>query len=302
MEPTSNQLQQVSKNLPALQTKQKEIFLIAASKISNRDVAPRIIEASYETKLVDVPLASSVPGQPDVIDMVTQMRIMVGQNKDVTTQQLEVEARFLQNNYRAYSISDLQLALELFLNNRLDIELPTYVTFSPLFIAHVMNAYIRYRQKTMKEVEQLSDRPMLMLEQSDKEQRVQGLKDCIKECYAHERGGFVERFYNDMVLELLIRTGRLNITDELFKAADKYAEAAFLKDRTANRDKKRQKHKHDVSHIGEAIKTNPAGLYPGNRQKAEEVYRQDYFLMYYFKNNKLNSLIDSITETDLKEK
>lgn len=281
-----------------LPAKQKEILLVAAKKVSNADVADKIILTRFEKPLSEIQLANDphIEGERDMIDIVTQWRIMVGQSKDQTPTQLEVEARFMKNNYGNLTIADLDLAMELFLNNRLDIDLPTSVFFSPLFISHIMNAYKRYKEVTISHVNKIADPQLLMLEYSQEGDRLEGLKDCIQQCAMHAQGGFAERFFNGMVYDFLTRTRRLIVDPNTAEQAREYASKKYVKDRQANRE--REKSKTDAKLIGDSITINPAAMYPDRRQ-AEYYYFCDWWLMDYFEGTNLGAMLDTIKQSEL---
>ncbi len=244
-------------------------------------MAVRIIEACYEKKLNDVPMATN-DDQTDCIDLVTQLRIMVGQNKDHSDMQLEIEAKFLKNAFRDYSVSEIYLAAELFLSERLDIKLPTHVTFSPMFISHLMNAYSRYKMQTMKDIEEKTQGSILKLEQGEKTERLEGLRSCIADCIKHSQEEFRERFFNTLVYDFLRKTKRLKLDDEIIKAGNVYAEKKFLTDRQINIDRRNEKRNNDDIHrANEVLESNPAGLY--ERKQAEAVYAKDYYLIEFFR-------------------
>ncbi len=267
-----------------------------ASKVGNADMAIRIIEACYETKLNDIPMASTDPNEVDCIDLVTQLRIMVGQNKDHSAMQLEIEAKFLKNAFKDYSVSEVYIATELFLSNRLDIQLPTHVTFSPMFISHLMNAYTRYKLQTMKDIEEKTQGDVLKLQQKDNIKRLEGMRACIKDCIQHSKEDFKERFFNGLVYDFLRKSNKLMLNDDIIKEGKKYAEKKFLSDRQKNHDK--VKEKKEFKEPGDVLDMNPAGLY--DRKKAESLYAKDYYLIQFFNSiENVEVFLSNILESEI---
>jgi hypothetical protein len=300
MEDNSREIQKAaSQDLSIRQDKQREIFLEAAAKLLNKDIATRIVNASYEAKLSTIPLASEQEGVIDLIDIITQFRMMMGANKDHTSEQLQLEARYMQSSFGFLTIEDFRLGIQLFLDNKLDIDLPTYVNFSPLFISHIFNSYLRYRNKTMKEINILSDQKLLILDYDLDITRVQGLRECVEACYQHSQDEFrTERFFNSLVYDMLRKSKRMAFDDNLIKRAKKYAEKRFVEDRAANIAK--EKEKVDAKPIGDELKSaNPAKMYKDDRKKAEQVYARDFCLINYFKSINIDELLSSITTDDL---
>ena len=237
------------------------------------------------------PLASD-GGETDVIDLITRLRIMVGQNKDVSAMQLEIEAKFLRNNYANFTPSDVELAIELFLNGRLGIPLPTHVTFSPLFISHLMNAYAKYSNETMREVDENSRRDMMMLYESKVEDRMKGMKGCITDCHKHSQEGFAERFYNMMVFEFFVKTKR--IVPSIYAGSEEYAEKKYEEDQKRHRTETRNNK--DAKPLMSVLRSNPSVEYM--KPVALRHYECDFILIQYFKNNSLKKILDSITTAD----
>lgn len=266
----------------------------AATRASNPDVAIRIVQAKYNSKLSATPLASTEEGQKDVIDLITRLRIMVGQNKDVTPVQLEIEAKFLRNNYSNFTPDDIELAIELFLNGRLGVPLPTHVTFSPLFIAHLMNAYARYSQETIKEVDENSRRQIMLLGESSAEERLNGIKECITDCHKHGEEGFAERFYNNLVYDFLVNTSRIVVG--LSAGSEEYAIKRYEEDQARHKRESRQNK--DAKPVMSVLRSNPSVEY--DKGKALKQYAIDFMLIQYFKKNSLKKILDSITTADLK--
>lgn len=275
------------------------IYLEAAKRISNSDVPTRILEAGYAPRLADVPLATRAKGKIDCIDLITQLRIIVGQNKDHDKDQLKVEAKYIQRSFGNFSLDDFYIAIELFLNAKLDIAIPDHITFSPMFIAKFMNSYNRYRMQVMKRIDEISERDVLMLQDNDKAKRLKGLKDCLWECAMASQEDFKNRFFNGFVYDFLKKTKRLLVNAEVNTKSKKYAERKFLDDRKAGKEKKEKKAgvEKKLVRIGEALEKTPAEIMP--RLNAENEYRKDYFLKYYFEKTDINKLLESITEADL---
>jgi hypothetical protein len=272
--------------------------------LPNRDVAVPIINATYEVKLREVPLATEIKGETDLIDVIAQLRTLVGAARDAAKEQLQVEARFLQNNYADLSVEDVKIAFNLYMSNRLDIETQSYVIFSPLFIAHVLNSYRVYRSKTIKAVGDKAEPKLMMYEEEIKNnsdegraKKLEGIKECIRECCRHEQEGFRERFFIGMVYDFLKKTKRLRIDDALRKEAKEFAEKKFLLDREANWKMERSK-LDNIVHISETIYSNPAALYD-NKNDALADYMREFYLTGYFNKIGLNDLLNSITEKDL---
>lgn len=281
----------------------RKILLAEAELLHNRDVAVPIINAEYGVRIKDAPLASTAEGDVDLIDVVGQLRTLVG-SFNAVKEQLQVEARFLQSNYPNFSIEDVRIAFNLYMNNRLDIDTQPYVVFSPLFISHVMNAYIAYRFKVVVAVRQKAEPKLLAYADQvknnsaeGKAKRVEGLKDCVRECYRHVKEGLRERFFFGITFYLLKQTKRLKIDDDLRRQAKEYAEKKYTTDMMENK-KRLQEKDGSITHISETIYGNPAATCP-NKEVAIIEYMKEFCLKDYFDHVNIDELINSITEKDL---
>lgn len=253
----------------------------------------KMIEASYSTRIKNIDLESD----GGCIDMITKMRGYLGQMV-TTADQLKLEALFLKEKYGQFSLEDCYIAMDLFVMGKLDVDVPQRVIFSPMIIANIMNAYLRFRKKIIRDVIERGEREVIMLDQ-DKGNRLEGLKEIVAECYEHSKDNFKHWFYNKRVLELLVNTKRFTATDEIKRQAHQYANKQFLIDRKNNLESKYKKHKHDLMPVSEITNANPAYMFKADRKSAEYSYRVNYYLKTYFESIDINELLNSITEKDL---
>lgn len=289
----NKQLQETQTNLLIRQQQQKEIFLEEAAKTGN-DIVVRIAKAVYEPKISDIPLASDA-GEKDCIDLITELRILVGQNRDTTPKQLEIEARFLQTQYGQMSISDFYICIELYFANRLDIQLPQSVVFSPLFISHLMNSYKRYRFAELKDINLKTYVRAITQKPPSNAERLSAIKEMVSERYQAYLRGENMTFYNTIVFDVLNRKKLIEFNNTIEQEAERYAQHTFQTDTIAN-TKKRLESRRTIA-LGEALNGNPASKF--NRETALMQYRIDFLLQRFFKNCNISEVVDSITEKDL---
>lgn len=261
--------------------------------MSNPQVATRMIEARSAIKIKELPLASEDAN--DVVSLITAMRIMVGQNKDVSEKQLAVEAKFLHTTYGDVSVNEIDLMFELFMSNRLDVDLPQYVSFSPLFISHLINSYKRYKKSTMSHVYDAAEKDLIALQEKSEstiEKRVQGLKDCIAICHSHYEQGWSSRFFVGTTWDFIKKRAH-RFTKEEIANAGKYAENRWAEDRKNEKFKKGSSERV----INVIIELPPAIIKP--LDEALELYCREYLIGVFFQKTPLIELINSITEKDL---
>lgn len=285
----------------------KTIQLAAARSLpaNSKSYALRIIENNDSRLTKDIDLAK-------IIGIIGTLRLMVG-DTSATESQLEMEANWIKSQYGNWPSMDIYYAFELFVKGDLDIPIPDYFKFSTLTLGKVFVAFIRFKNRVTGELDRVTEKDMLLLEnvQTDEEfikKRLQGIKDCILDCYSHYKEGFKERFYNRTVYDLLRKTSRIKLTDDLVKQSKEYAEKQWQADIEENRRKKTEQKKQDDQEgdqtripqpVGNDLMKPPALIY--DRKQAIRAYAYEYILQVYFKANeaKINKIVSSVTVKDL---
>lgn len=262
----------------------------AATQMPNPDIAVNIIKSCYDVKLSDVSMS-------EVIECIGTWRAMTGSIKTDETQ-VTVEASFLKGNYKMLSLKDVNNAIQLFLNNKLDIDVPEFVSFSTMHISRVLNSYLRYKSKVVMALDEIAEKPLLELNEADKQSihsRVEGIKSCILDCWEHSKEDFKERFFNQMVYDFLRKTGRLKINKQLIEEAKKYGEKKYLDDRKKIQDK--EKEKKEFKDMSSVLDLTPAKLH--EKSQAIRLYGIDYCLKDFFSKKDVKQIISSISEKDI---
>ena len=92
-----------------------------------------------------------------LVDILGKWRWMTGisinnQNEDEVAKELILIAQFVFNNYPELSIEEINLSIDLSLTNKLNVDVRTFNTFSPMYVSRILNAYTEYKRSIVLEV------------------------------------------------------------------------------------------------------------------------------------------------------
>lgn len=157
----------------------------------------------------------------DLIDVLAKWRWMSGistsnQDEDSLAKELLIIAQFIAKNYEGMTIDEVSLCIDLSLTNKLDVDVRTFNTFSPMYVSRILNAYVGYKRKQLEDIKERKFRHELEAEaksEKTKEQKAQDFKDFI--CYMYDdykEKGIVNDYFNT-IYNFFKRTNRLVIAD-----------------------------------------------------------------------------------------
>lgn len=256
-----------------------------AKKTDNPVEVSELINAVYGTKLREFDVANK-SHLNKIIDIVSYWRTLMGCIKDVSPEQLQVEARFLISEYPTTTIEDVRHAMNYCIKQKLEINLPYVINFSTLFMGQVLNAYTNYKREQINKIgEQVTEPPLLPYHPTPA-QKAENMQDIIRQCAQHVSDGCKERFFFKMVYDFLRRTNRLVITDDLAKKGKEYCEKRIAR---------------FVPITSGTLKAlMPGANVDAKKQKelAIKQYKIDFCLIWFFENNDLEKVIKSITAKD----
>jgi len=90
-----------------------------------------------------------------IIDIIGKWRYLVGVNSTLEPIELVALTDFIQLNYGNLNIQEINLAINLSLKGVLDVDNKPYGSFSALYISNILNAYLDYKIKIIKEIRQI---------------------------------------------------------------------------------------------------------------------------------------------------
>jgi len=86
------------------------------------------------------------------------------QDENEVAMELAMISNFIQNNYSYLTPQELNTAIELSLTDKLNIDVKTYNSFSPMYISRILNAYIDYRKLVFNQVNERKNKEILQIE------------------------------------------------------------------------------------------------------------------------------------------
>lgn len=93
----------------------------------------------------------------EIIELIAKWRYLVGINSTLEPIELKALTDFIQLNYGNLTVQEINLAINLSLKGTLDVDNRPYGSFSALYISTILNAYLDYRIKLLKEIRQIQE-------------------------------------------------------------------------------------------------------------------------------------------------
>ena len=221
-----------------------------------------------------------------LIDCLAKWRFMTGvsskSHEDEIATELIMIAKFISENYGKLTIQEIELAFNLCLTHKLDIDPKPYNSFSPLYVSTVLNAYMEYRRPIYNDIYERKERKDLeYLEFSSEpnpEQKANDMKEMIMYFYEkHLNQEEIDDVFG-MVYGFLKRTNRMKMPKEEIDNALIYggnkASDFILKTYTRPKEKK------------------------PDYENVKKRFARNYCLKKFFEINDVNAVISSIQNTE----
>jgi len=211
-----------------------------------------------------------------IIDLLTRWRWMSGinsanQDEDDMAKELVLMASFFKKNYHKLTLEEVSLAIDLSLTNKLDVDVRTFNSFSPMYISKILNAYIDYRNGIVFELKSKSERlkeKELVERKCTPQEKMDGTIDLIKYLYEkYKEDGVVDDFFGT-IYSFMKRTNKMNPSEATIKEAKEYAKQMIMN------------------------KNN--NIINNNFHYSEKRYERNYYIQKYFKTFGIDNLISSI--------
>jgi hypothetical protein len=165
-----------------------------------------------------------------LIDVLAKWRWMSGinianQHEDDVARELALLSQFVVTNYPNITTDEISLAIDLSLTNKLDVDVRTFNSFSPMYVSRILNAYLDYRKIKYDEIYDRKVKAEAKKKAEEKpspEQRMVAMKDLILYFWEqYKSDGEVKDHFN-VLYDYLKRTNQLNLSKELIDDAIKY--------------------------------------------------------------------------------
>ena len=165
-----------------------------------------------------------------IIDIVAKWRWMSGintnnQDEDSLAQELVLIAKFIIENYENIKYSEIELAINLSLTNKLDVDVRTFNSFSPMYVSRILNAYMEYSRRIIQDLKERryrdEDRKMLEKEPTS-EEKMESMKDLIAYLYEEYKSCGEIKDHFATLYNYLKRTNKIKIPKDLIEEAMNY--------------------------------------------------------------------------------
>lgn len=200
------------------------------------------------------------------------------QSEDDIAKELALIGKFIVNNYPQLTISEISLAIDLSLLDKLNCDVRTFNTFSPMYVTRILNAYIEYKRvmynELMRKKESL-DLKRDMDKEITPEEKMESMVELIRYFYdKYKSQGIVNDYFNTLY-NYLRRTNRLSISKEMIDEALKYGKEEAIK--------------HKKEYFDDALKKEKVNI-----EGVEKRYARNYCVQVFFNNLDIEKLISTI--------
>jgi len=168
--------------------------------------------------------------------VITEWRNYLGIKDVMTVEDIEFCTRFIKEEYSHFTLEKIKLAIKYSLRGELKVDIKPYGSFSPLYIATILNAYDKYDNKIVSELLREKDRqelqnrnkPVELTEEQKIKSRVEYLEYYQSKCqdeYLTDFNGVMWFVLNKKVdlSSYLTQEGYINLANfEMQKNADTF--------------------------------------------------------------------------------
>lgn len=227
-----------------------------------------------------------------LIQIVTKWRIMIGLSKEMSEEELKINVQFIKNSYSALTLKEIDLAMNLSLQGKLEIDVEPYGNFSPLYISRILNAYIKKCEEKINEL-LIRKRQAEMefksnyLEHKTYEEQVESVKKCIL-FYAESvrKNDKYMGDFNHTVWNFLNNQNLIDPTDEILMEAKQFADLEVKRD-------------DEINGMQKFLKTMRNANFDRNLKKQKEMYGRFFVMRNFFRS--LKDVNDFLNQYDSKQ-
>lgn len=250
--------------------------------IAKTDIEKKIIGATYDKKIKHYQTKTDYT---NLIKVVTKWRIMLGLSKEMSEEELKINLQFIKNSYGNITLKELNLAIDLSLEGKLETDVEPYGNFSPLYISRILNAFLQFHNQKVNELIQREKRIQEYQRQQVKELTYEEkVEECIKFIKGFSRlvkeSNRYYGDYNHVIWNFLNNNGLIDPDDELLLKADEFAQNEILKDR-----------ENDVKKVLSKMKIHDKKL---EMKRRKEMYGRFYVMRNFFRN--LEGSVDELIQ------
>ena len=173
-----------------------------------------------------------------IIDILARWRYMLGinisnQSENELSTELSFLSKFIKENYNYLTLDEINLAINLSLTNKLEVDTKTYNNFSAFYISQILNAYLTYKRKLYNELSYKLEKNELdyNVEKPSAEDNMKLMKELIIGFYEdYQKDGYINDVFN-LVYDFLKKIKKLNFNNLIIEEAILYGEKMAIKEK-----------------------------------------------------------------------
>lgn len=239
-------------------------------------------------------------GKDKLIDVLAKWVYYLGLTK-LSPEDLVMLEMYIIRSYGHLTLEEIDLAIELSVSGKLDVDTNPYGNFSPMYVSNIIGAYLRYRNKMMTEIIQ---RRATVIREQDRQQAAAphtqclAMKETIRQCYdEHKNTGEITDFFN-VIYNFLRRTNRMV---EVYKAKEssfKSTPTTFVMYPTITEACMDSARKKAAALAQQRGKKHIMSFLDGDDETTIKKYARNYCVGLYFNAVPLDTLLNEITESE----
>ncbi len=218
-----------------------------------------------------------------LLDILAKWRWMAGisthnQSEDDIAQELALICKFVLSNYPQITLDEITLAIDLSLTDKLNCDVRTFNTFSPMYVSRILNAYIEYKKGMYNDLmkrKEVSDMKKEMDKEITPEEKMESMVELVRYFYdQYKAEGYIKDYFSTLY-NYFRRTNRLVVGKQMIDDALKYG--------------KQEAQKYKKEYFDDALKKEKV-----NVESIEKRFARNYCVQVFFNNLDIDKLISTI--------
>ena len=226
-----------------------------------------------------------------LVEVMAKWRLLLGVTSDSTEHELVVICQFIYDNFKQYTLSDIELAMNWSISGRLDLGFVSQKTISSYYVSKAINAYDDEKRRIFNKIMDSKEKHERWLQDKEKKvltpvEKANNFKDTIVTMYSvlDSEGVFYD--IGDMVYNWLKRTNQLNTSKETIDKAINYGRDKYFEE-IADQSIRRR------------LLEPPS---PESKEQKQKKYAREYMVKLYLNSNDISEVISRITPSQFVEK
>ena len=206
------------------------------------------------------------------------------QNEDDIAKELALLGTFVFENYPNITYEEITLAINLSLTDKLNCDVRTFNTFSPMYVSRILNGYLEYKRNMYNDLmkrKEIADNKKEMDKEITPEEKMQSMIELIRYFQEEYKANGIIKDYFNTLYNYFRRTNRMSPDKKLINDALAYA--------------KEQAKKHIKDYFDDAFKKESV-----NVENIEKRYARNYCVQVFFDNLDIEKLIATIKIEEFK--